>query len=363
MRGEGCSRQQRNLRARAAFALILGLAVLSPESANGQPASDAQRALNAQALYEQATSEMDAGSYATACPKLEEVTRLVPEGLGAKLTLARCYEAAQKLASAWAQYALVHAMASKSGQTERAQAAHAKATELKPRLALLTIQVPPEVRAIPGLTITRDEVPVGAPQWGTPLPVDKGDHTIVAAAPGRAPWSETASITADGASASIVVHAPTELAKPEPVATEQGGTGGAGDAGGAGIAGMGRDARDKLVVGPGDERTFQRPLGIAAMALGGAGVVAGAVLGGLAIVRNNDSNRDNHCNGNNVCDTLGLELRHQAVVLGNASTITIIAGSVVLAGGVALFATAPSGARLQTAIELLPGRIQVTGQW
>lgn len=44
------------------------------------------------------------------------MTRLVPEGLGAKLTLAECYESQGKLASAWTQYTVVESMAARTGQ-------------------------------------------------------------------------------------------------------------------------------------------------------------------------------------------------------------------------------------------------------
>jgi len=109
------------------------------------------------------------------------------------------------------------------------------------------------------------------------------------------------------------------------------------------------------------------------MALGGAGLVAGGVLGGLAISRWNESN-DGHCRLDDRCDDVGLDLRSDAVVFGNASTAAFIAGGVVFAAGVTLFATAPSRSaarartslpegRIVTGLELLPGGIRVTGAW
>jgi thioredoxin-like negative regulator of GroEL len=81
----------------------------------------------AQALYDKAVEQMAAKSFAEACPKLEEVTRLMPEGLGAKLTLAECYEGQGKLASAWLQYALVEAAAGRADQGERQRLAGERA--------------------------------------------------------------------------------------------------------------------------------------------------------------------------------------------------------------------------------------------
>jgi len=93
-------------RARPWNILALTLHLLAPSPALAQGV-DPQRALTAQALYEQATAEMDAKSDRSACRKLEEVTRIVPEGIGARLTLGRCCEARGSLASAWSQFALV----------------------------------------------------------------------------------------------------------------------------------------------------------------------------------------------------------------------------------------------------------------
>lgn len=343
----------------AGGAVTLALALLVPAGARGQAPSDAQRAVAAQALYDQATSEMDVGSYAAACPRLEEVTRLIPEGIGAKLTLARCYEGAGKLASAWAQYSLVAAMADKPGQQERAKTAKARAELLRPKLAHVTIDVPEELRAIAGLAIACDGVPVGAPQWGMPLPMDVGEHLIVASAPGRTTWNRRFSIKSEGESVSVVVG-PIPIEQPAPPPPEPPAT---------------RAARPPERPAPAEppERPFQRPLGIAGMAVGGAGLVAGGVLGLLAISSFNDSN-NGHCTRDHRCDKEGLALRSEAVVFGNASTAVFIAGGAVLAGGVILFATAPrasaSGARVRsqiggvaTSIALLPGGVRVTGSW
>jgi hypothetical protein len=339
----------RRRRAWLAGSLAIFVSVVAPAQARGQV--DPQRALAAQALYEQATAEMDAGSYASACRKLEEVTKLVPEGLGAKLTLGQCYEALGKRASAWTQYAFVEAMAAKAGQEERSKEAGARAAALKPQLAMLAIEVPEEARSSPGLVITRDGVPVGEAQWGLAVPVDAGSHEVTATAPGRKPWKQTVDVPRDGEKLSVRVKA----LEVEPSVVSKG-PGPVGD--------------------PATQRPWQRPLGIGVMALGGAGVAAGAVLGGLALSKNGASNRDNHCDALDRCDATGIDLRKQAVGLGNGSTAAIVAGAVVLAGGVALFVTAPAAAtkeersgaapgagRWSARVELLPGGVRLKGSW
>ncbi|WP_437282014.1 hypothetical protein WME90_16070 [Sorangium sp. So ce375] len=327
-------------------ALVLWLVMLSPAAAHAQSV-DPQTALAAQALYEQASAEMDEKNYVSACRKLEEVTRLVPEGLGAKLTLGECYEALGKLASAWSQYALVQAMAPKAGQMERAERAAAKAGALRPKLATLTIEVPEAVASTPGLAITRDGVPVGAAQWAAPLPIDAGGHEIVAIAPGRKTWKKQVEIVADGAQVKVAVP-PLD---PEKI---------------AGTAGPAPSARP--------ERPWQRPAAFVGMGLGAAGLAAGAVLGGLAVAKNGESNEQNHCDAQNRCDPTGISLRHDAVGLGNGSTVALVVGGLLAAGGVVLFVTTPSAgasgeraasreAPLTASIALLPGGVALRGIW
>lgn len=339
-------------RARTVGALVMVLCIAVPALAQGQT-PDAERAAAANALYEKATAEMDAGNYQTACPMLEEVTKIAPEGLGAKLTLAECYEAAGKLASAWSLYTLVEELALKAKQADRSKKAAKKAAAIKPRLATLSIELPDDVRSIPGLSITRDGVQLEDAQWGLPLPVDAGAHEVTATAPGRKAWKYSTEALANGGKLVVQVKplevevkeslpGPTPVVPAKPPAPRQ--------------------------------QLWQTPLGIGAMALGGAGVAVGALLGGLALSKNGASNEENHCDVLNRCDDVGLSLRKDAVGLGNGSTVAIVVGAVVLAGGVVLFATAPKAApkderaaagsgRWSAAVELLPGGLRVKGSW
>jgi hypothetical protein len=202
-------RRERTQRIRAIGVLALTLRLLAPTAGRAQPGQAPQKS-TAEALYAQATAEMDARNYASACPKLEEVERLRPDGLGAKLTTAQCYEGLGRLASAWSKYTLVEALAKKAGQAARAEEAARKAAALRPRLATLRIDVPSEVRALPGLAITTDGAPLGEAAWGTPVPVDKGRHVVVVTATGKPSWERGIEIQADGEAATVTVEATAE---------------------------------------------------------------------------------------------------------------------------------------------------------
>lgn len=141
----------------AAAALVVSLAATASFGQSTDPA----KVNAANAIYEQATKAMTAGDYATACPQLEEVVKLVPDGVGGRLTLAECYEKDGRLASAYASYGAAEAAAAVKNDARRRQKARERAAALEPRLAKLTLTVAPAVRALSGLEVRRDGVRVG----------------------------------------------------------------------------------------------------------------------------------------------------------------------------------------------------------
>lgn len=298
----------------------LALAALAGGTARAQ-VIDPDKAAAAQAIFEQAVAEMDNKQYASACPRLEEVTRLVPSGLGAKLALGECYEALGKLASAWSQYALVQALAASAGQPERSQEAARKAAALKPRLASLTVRVADAARSIAGLSVVRDGVLLGEAQLGEPVPVDAGAHEVVVSAPDHKPWKKRVEVVADGVNVVVEAGAPTAIVK----LPEQGAAAPA--------------------------ATWQKPLALGVIGLGAAAAGVGAALGALALDKNSQSNQG-HCNAEGFCDAAGADLRNDARAFGNVSTAAIIAGGALLAGGAVLLVVAPGAKRAGSALEI-----------
>jgi hypothetical protein len=284
----------------------------------GRPAqaqsSDPAALAEAQRLFDQAMADMKKDNYSAACPNLEKVVRLVPAGIGAKEELAKCYEKQGRLASAWAQFVEVEGQARQQGQTERAREAGDRAAALKSRLPTLAVDVAAPARAIPGLTVTRDGVPVSSEQWGSALPVDAGKHEIVASAPGRKSFNRTVEVTGERVNVRIEIPA---LTRPE-----------------AKLAPAAATTQPS-------SRTWQSPVGWAVMGVGVAGVGAGLVFGALAIARNDASKADGQCSPDNKCHLPGFILRNEARTFGDASTVAFIAGGVLLTGGVALLLTAP----------------------
>ncbi|CAN94676.1 putative membrane protein [Sorangium cellulosum So ce56] len=156
----------------------------------------------AQALFDAAKQLMAQGKYADACPKLEESQRLDP-GIGTQFNLAACYEQLGRTASAWSMFLEVAGASRAAGQLEREKVARQRAAALEPRLIRLTITAPADSPA--DLQVKRDGALVGRAQWGTPVPVDPGKHTVEASAAGRAPFARSMELTRAGASETLAI--------------------------------------------------------------------------------------------------------------------------------------------------------------
>jgi hypothetical protein len=322
-------------------AFLLACAAASLAASATAQSSDLERTRTAQALYDQAVTAMGRRDFAGACAKLEEVVRLEPAGIGAKITLAECYEGAGKLASAWTTYGLSEAAATHANQKERQKKTHDRAAALKPRLAQLTVAVPDEVRALAGLEIQRDGVPMGQAQWGLPLPADRGDHVIVATASGKQRWEKVVPVPADGVTASVQVGPLLDAAGPAAPGTPAPGPPASGPAAAK------PPAKTQLIAG------------ITVAAVGLAGVGVGAAFGAMAIGKKNDSAA--HCPVGNRCDDTGFMLRTDGRVDGNVSTALFIVGGAALAAGVIVIATAPRAPRVEVALG--PRGIALRGAW
>ncbi len=183
------------------FGALLALLAVGGRAAHAQEAAEDRAA--AQALYDEAKQLTAKGDYASACPKFEASQRL-DAGLGTQFYLADCWQHIGRTASAWALYLDV-AMGSKAeGRLDRATVADARAQALQANLSKLSISV---ASPAPGLKVTRDGEAVQSAVFGSPLPIDPGDHTIGATAPGKKPWQTKITIPADGSSKVVQVPA------------------------------------------------------------------------------------------------------------------------------------------------------------
>ena len=308
-------------------ALILTASLASPAVLFAQ---DARDTAVAQTLYDEAMKDFQAGKFTDACPKLERVVAKVPTGIGAKVDLAACYEAAGRLASAYGAFITAEGAARAQGDTTRASAAGEKAAALKPRLATLSIEVPADVKAAAGFVLKRDGAVISDEELGLALSIDKGEHIISVAATNRATWEKKLTIN-DGDKTQLKV----ELGAEVPAGTET-------DP--AKPVDPGKPVDGKQTT----ESNFMTPLrivGLSAGIIGVVGVGAGIGIGMHANGLYSQSNEpDGGCNADtNQCTKQeGVDLRADAVSFATISTGLTIASAVVGAAGIVLFAVAPS---------------------
>jgi hypothetical protein len=292
-----------------------GMAIV-PALANAEP--QAADKATAQALFDQGKHLVAASKFQEACSKFEESQRLDP-GIGTQFHLANCYEQAGRTASAWTLFLEVASEARAQRQTDREKVARGRAAALEPKLSKLTISVSDAAKST-DLEIKRDGVAVGAAQWGAPLPVDPGTHTITASASHKQPWRTTVEVASSGGSATVTVtplrDAPATSA---PAAVTQPIT------------------APSSVEAPSSGR---RTLG---MVVAGAGTLAmgtGGVLGLLAKSKFKSAWDDGHCDDAG-CDSFGLEVQQSAISRGNVATAVFVSGAVLTTAGVILWLTAP----------------------
>lgn len=306
---------------------FLGVTVFSIAlQAGAQGKSGGNRAA-AEALFNQGRELMTAGKLADACPKFEASQQLDP-GLGTMLNLAECYEKSGRTASAWAEYREAIPLARAAGSKARLDLATERAQALQERLSTLTI------RAMSGddegvhLEVRRDGVALQEAELGSPIPVDPGEHTIEAVAPGKQPWSSKVQVAGDAAKVSVEI--PKLQAAGEPAAA------------------TGSSAAAVTTTPESSPPAYDRPSGTAqrttGLVFGGVGIVGlglGTFFGLQASSKWSDA-KDKCTDYPYGCATDAADLRSSAHSSATVSTVAFVAGGALLATGVVLYLTAPS---------------------
>jgi hypothetical protein len=164
--------------------LVLLLAALCwSVAASAQSAAVANSAA-AQAAFNSGMTAFERGDFEAARKDLGRSEELEPS-ISTEMKLAQCDEALGNLVAAWvgfnrllARLPAVHLPDDKRQQFERM--ARKYEASLKARLAILRLSVEPLAE---GLTVTRDGEPVPLGVLGEDLPLNPGNHHVVAAAP------------------------------------------------------------------------------------------------------------------------------------------------------------------------------------
>lgn len=328
------------------LALLAGMSLPAPVHA--QPTA-ADKAL-AEALFQDGKRLMDEGRLQEACAKLAESQRVDPT-VGTLLNLAVCHEKEGKTASAWAEFKEASSLAASLGQQERAEFATRRAAELEARLTRLVLEV---TEAAPGMVITLNGKELSAAAAaGSGIPVDPGEATIEAKAPGKQPWSMRVTLEPGPSTKQVTIPALVSVpapAEPRPASPPP---------------------SRPPPVRPAVEAAGNpmRTLGFVAGGVGLVGLGVGSVFGIMAMQK--AAEVEEGCSGNFGCSPADVANNEDARTSAMVSNIAMGAGLLCLGAGVVMVLTSPSPERAAAGqpIWIAPsvasdgGRVTLGGRW
>jgi len=272
----------------------------------------------AEKLYGAAAKDMAAGNYARACPTFEAAKEKALEHVRTGMTLAQCYTEWGKPGSAYEELKRVREFAVKQNKTDKVKAIDNQLANLKTKAPLLLINVPTEAKNQSGLAILSNGKPIPVAQWDTAVPVNPGTYRIEASASGKEAWQTSVDAKEPGKTITVKIAPPSW-----------------------GLSGSSNPSEPPAEPAPQKPTNSKlRTLGFVGLGIGGAGIVVGSILGGLAISKNKAGAE--FCTTQNACSREGYDLRLDAYDFGNASTVALIVGGVLASSGVLLIALAPS---------------------
>ena len=265
----------------------------------------------AEALFRQAKALLDKGELEQACEKFAASQALEP-GLGTLLYLGDCYERAGHFASALNTFRSAATLAKERDDAERLRLARIRVSALEPRAPKLEIRNGPAPQGL-DLVITVAGTPLAPTDVGRTLVRDAGTYDIRFSAPGYEPFVSHIELK-NSASAVVTIPRLVPLAaasgaEPPPVA---------------------------------DDGSSQRTLAWIIGGTGAALLATAGVFAGLAVGKNNDSKSSCDPNDETRCGPTGVSQRDDAKTFANIATVATVIGGLGVAGGVALYVTAPS---------------------
>jgi tetratricopeptide (TPR) repeat protein len=295
------------------FAIALAVLVLLALGGEGH----AQSAKAAAEAFEKGRTLMAAKKYEEACAAFELSLRLDPQ-YGTQFNLAGCYDALNKLATAWKLY---RELARGDTNLQRRARSAELAQKLAKRVPQLRIRVDQQFE---GLKVIVGGTDVTA-LLGADIPFDPGHYVVEATLPNYRPFREEIDVEAGSRAREIeVVLEPLQRSLPRP----------------------------RL-----EERPPSRRAGYGKLAVAGGGaLVAFGLVAGWRALASRDASRE-LCNATACPDRPGaVALTDRARLWGNLSTVSVILGAVGVGGGLYLWSTSrPRSGSVQAGAAVAPG--------
>ncbi|WP_437955780.1 preprotein translocase subunit TatA [Sorangium sp. So ce119] len=312
--------------------LSLALVCAMSHAAAAQP-SNAKA--DAQALFEQGRAAVEARDCARAIPLFRKSQETYP-ARGTLFNLAQCEAELGQIASATRHYKELLPQLEPSDP--RLPVTQQRLAELAPRLPRVVIELAQGAPAPAELRL--DEAPLSQGSVGSELPVDPGDHVIVARwADGR--QTEARVSLGEGARKGVRLEPPTVA--PAAVAP----------------ALAPESAAPQASLPPPHDASGAASSGLRTLAfvVGGVGVAAvsgSLIMGGLALGTKGDLEKE--CPTPSQCSESGMSLRSQGQTLTTTGTVLGVLGLAGIGAGVVLLLTAPEqGTSVALTPAILPG--------
>lgn len=284
----------------------------------------------AESLFKEGKTLLTAKNYEAACPKFAESAKLDPAS-GTFYALGLCYEGQGKNASAWSAYLDAALAARKDGNAEREKNANKKAADTEKKVPHATFVVAAATSSLKGLELSVDGQVLAPASWSS-APLDGGEHKIAVKAVGKKTYESTFTVKAPPDKNEVTVpelaDAPVEVGPPP-----GGGPGPIADEGSSGTG-----------------------MRIAGFTLLGVGVVSaglGAIFGAMALSKASDVKKV--CSVQSCTDPAAVDKNESAKTFADVSTVTIILGAALAAGGLVLVLVAPKSKNVGVAPALGPG--------
>ena len=277
-------------------------------------------------LFDDASKAMAEGKTEIACPKYAESERLDPE-LGTLLHLGECYAKLNKTASAWTSFKEASDIATQRNDP-RASKIRERLTALEKNMSNVVIAVASTEPA--GLEVRQDGAVVGRAGWGTPIPVDPGEHELTATAPGAKP--REVAFTVPDKPQTLTVNLPALELLPANPETQAPTLGGPTNPAGTQAANTAPDQSRSWF------SEHQRAVGLVIGGVGVVGIGVGSAFGLLA--KSTYDKSDPHCSGDH-CDSAGHAFRESGLSKAMVSDVAFGVGAAALIGGAVLFLTSP----------------------
>jgi tetratricopeptide (TPR) repeat protein len=262
----------------------------------------------AEQLFQKGKKLLAEKKYHDACNAFEQSDRLDP-GIGAKVNVARCYQAWGRLATAWRWYRDAEQMAITT-KDDRVEKIRTLIAELDPTVPRLTVSLPADAVS-EGLVVKLDDIELAPSALGSEQRVNPGPHRIETIVNGATQVKTVA--LERGGSAEITLDVPVRT-RPRVTPAAPG-------------------------VADDDPGRQRRRIGLGTA---GGGIALLGIAGIVTLRARGDYHHalDAHCSGDkDMCDEIGQAATRSARRRANISTGLTIGGLAAVAAGVYLYVT------------------------